>query len=62
MNEIHPQYVIDAQGRPHSVLLSLDEFEDLLECAEDVLDAQEMERLKSEPRVSWEEVKAEREG
>ena len=62
MNEIHPQYVIDPQGRPHSALLILDEFEDLLECAEDVLDAREMEPLKSEPRVSWEEVKAEREG
>ena len=61
MIDCHPQYLVDAQGKPKSVLLSIDEFEELLECAQDVLDAAEIERLKDEPRFSWSEVKAERE-
>ena len=61
MNEIHPQYVVDDQGRPRNVLLAISEFEELLECVQDVLDAEEIERLKSEPRISWAEVKARRE-
>ena len=39
----------------------LDEFEELLECAQDVLDVEEIERLKDEPCVPWAEVKAQRE-
>jgi len=61
MNQIHPQYLVDAEGKPQAVLLRIGEFEELLECAEDVLDLQEMERLKDEPRIAWAQVKAQRE-
>ncbi len=60
MNEIHPQYVVDGEGRPRGVLLKLSEFEELIECVQDVLDAEEIRRLKSEPRTSWAEVKGQR--
>ena len=61
MNPIHPQYVVDEQGRPHSVLLKISEFEELIECVQDVLDGQDIERLKDEPCVPWDEIKAQRE-
>lgn len=61
MNQIHPQYVVDAEGKAQSVLLTISEFEELIECVQDVLDLQEIEQLRSEPRVSWEQVKADRE-
>ena len=61
VNQIHPQYLVDADGNPKSVLLQVDEFNELLECAQDVLDGQEIDALREEPTVSWEEVKAARE-
>jgi len=61
MNDFHPQYVVDAQGKPQSVLLTIDKYEELLECVQDVLDASEIERLRREPRFSWSEVQAARE-
>jgi hypothetical protein len=60
MQQIHPQYLVDADGKPKSVLLNVDEFEELLECAQDVLDGQEIEQLKEEPNLSWDQVKADR--
>jgi len=61
MNQFHPQYLVDEEGKPRSVLLAINEFEELLECAQDVLDLQEIERLREEPRTSWAEVKSQRE-
>ena len=61
MDNLHPQYVVDGQGKPQSVLLAINEYEELLECVQDVLDASEIERLRGEPRFSWSEVKAARE-
>jgi hypothetical protein len=56
MSNLHPQYVTDENGNRISVLLPLEEFEALLE---DMHDLQEALRLKDEPTVSWESVKAE---
>ena len=61
MNQIHPQYIVDAEGKPQSVLLKISEFEELLECAQDVLDLQEIEKLREEPNIPWEQLKAARE-
>ena len=61
MNQIHPQYLVDAEGKPQSVLLKIGEFEELLECAQDVLVLQEIEKLREEPHISWGQVKADRE-
>lgn len=61
MNQIHPQYLVDADGKPQSVLLKVAEFEELLECAQDVLDLQEIDTLRDEPSIPWEQVKATRE-
>ena len=61
LNQIHPQYVIDDEGKPQGVLLKINEFEELVETAQDVMDAREIEQLKAEPRFSWEDVKAKRE-
>lgn len=43
MNEIHPQYLLDSEGKRRSVLLAVEEFEELLEAARDVIDTAEIE-------------------
>jgi len=60
MGPIHPSYIVDERGKRQGVILKMEEFEELLECIEDVFDVQEMERLRAEPTVSWEDVKAKR--
>lgn len=57
---LHPQYVIDEKGQRRSVLLSIEEYQELLESAQDVIDAALIDRVKDEPRVAWSEVKAKR--
>jgi hypothetical protein len=57
---LHPQYVVDNKGRQQSVLLSIEEYRELLECAQDVIDAGLIDEVKDLPRVAWEEVKAKR--
>jgi hypothetical protein len=61
MSELHVQYLVDADGEARNVLLPIEEFKELLECAEDVLDSAEMDRLRNEPCSSWQDVKAEAE-
>jgi len=60
MAVFHPQYLVDGDGKRSGVVLPVNEFEELLECLDDILDAEEIETLKHEPRFSWESVKAER--
>jgi hypothetical protein len=55
---LHPQYVTDEKGQRRGVLLSLEEFHELLESAQDVLDAGLIAEVKGEPVVAWKDVKA----
>lgn len=57
---LHPQYVIDETGQRRSVLLSIEEYQELLESAQDVIDAALIDQVKDEARVAWGEVKAKR--
>ena len=57
---LHPQYLIDEKGQRRSVLLSIEEYRELLESAQDVLDADLIEEVKGEPRVPWTQVKGKR--
>lgn len=50
------QYVTDANGERTAVILPLDEYEDLLE---DLHVIRVAEETKDEPRIPWEQVKAE---
>ncbi|MDQ2921256.1 MAG: hypothetical protein M3R52_06570 [Acidobacteriota bacterium] len=50
------QYVTDANGERTAVILPLDEYEELLE---DLHVTRIAEETKNEPRIPWEEVKAE---
>ncbi len=50
------QYVTDANGERTAVILPLDEYEELLEDLHVIRVAQE---TKDEPRIPWEQVKAE---
>ena len=52
MRQIHPEYVIGSEGKPRRVLLDVDEFEELIECVEDILDVAEIEGLRQAPRSS----------
>lgn len=59
--EIHPRFVVDAEGRRQSVLLSIEEFEALMQELEDYADAARVYQLsltaKPEDFVDWEDVK-----
>lgn len=50
------QYVTDANGERTAVILPLDEYEELLEDMHVIRVADE---TKDEPRIPWEQVKAE---
>jgi len=50
------QYVTDANGERTAVILPLDEYEELLE---DLHVIRVAEETKREPRIPWEQVKAE---
>jgi hypothetical protein len=50
------QYITDANGERTAVILPLDEYRELLEDMHVIRVAQE---TKDEPRIPWEEVKAE---
>jgi hypothetical protein len=57
---LHPQYVIDEKGQRRSVLLSIEEYQELLESAQDVIDAALIDEVKDDLRVAWSEVKGKR--
>ena len=57
---LRPQYVVDEKGRRRSVLLSIKEYRELLESAQDVIDATLIDEVKDDPRVAWGDVKARR--
>ncbi len=50
------QYVTDANGERTAVILPLDEYQELLE---DMHVIRVAEETKDEPRIPWEQVKAE---
>ena len=54
------QYVVDEKGRRRSVLLSIKEYQELLESAQDVIDAALIGEVKDDPRVAWNDVKSKR--
>lgn len=59
---VRPQYVVDAKGRRRSVLLSIEEYRELLERAQDVIDAALIDEVKDDSRVAWRDIKAKRRG
>ncbi len=58
--KLHPQYVVDEKGQPCSVLLSIEEYRELLENAQDVIDSALIDEVRDAPRVSWADVKNKR--
>jgi hypothetical protein len=57
---LHPQYLVDKNGRQRQVLLTVKEYRELLECAQDAIDAKLIDEAKDEPRATWNSVKARR--
>ena len=54
---IHPQFVVDEKGKKKGVFLSLKDYKELVECAQDVIDAALIDEVRDEPLVEWEKVK-----
>lgn len=52
------QFILGPSGDPESVILSMDDFEKLLEMVEDVADVSWMEAMRSEEKhaIPWEDV------
>jgi hypothetical protein len=59
MTGLHPQFLTDPEGKPLSVLLPIAEYEALLERLDDLEDLADARRVRDEPTVAWESVKAE---
>lgn len=59
MPELHPQFVTDQNGKRLSVVLSLAEYEALIERLEDLEDLEDARKALDEPAIPWETVKAE---
>jgi len=61
--QVKPQYVVDEHGQRTSVLLSLDEFNELMQLAEDASDSREMDEAirdaerRGERPIVWEDAK-----
>lgn len=53
---LHPQYLVDKNGKQRQVLLTVKEYRELLECAQDAIDAKLIDEVKGEPRVAWSEA------
>jgi predicted DNA-binding protein (UPF0251 family) len=56
---LHPQFITDENGKQLSVILSLEEYETVLNRLEDFQDIEDARAVKDEPTVSWETFKAE---
>jgi len=56
LNDLHPQYITNENGEKKSVILSIDDFENLVE---DIQDLAAVAERKNEPTVSHEEFLAE---
>jgi hypothetical protein len=57
---LHPQFIVDAQGRRAAAVLPMAEFEQLLELLEDLEDAADAHAaLAGGEFIPWEQVKAE---
>lgn len=60
--EVHPQFLVDAEGKTSSVLLSVEEFEALMDQIEDFEDAlvvhQMAQTAKPDDFEAWETVEA----
>ncbi len=54
---LHTQYVVDKKGQYQKVLLSMEDYTELLECAQDVIDASLIEEVKNDKRIPWKKVK-----
>lgn len=59
MPELHPQFLIDGDGKPMSVLRPFAEHEALMEDLEDLEDIEDAHRARDELTIPWEKVKAE---
>ena len=55
---IQPQYIVDNQGQYQKVVLTIDEYNELVECAQDIIDARLIDEVKENPSVKWQKVKA----
>ena len=55
------QFIVNAKGQQSAVLLSMQDWEQLLNILEDLEDAEEISRLKEEDEeeISWEQAKVE---
>ena len=59
MPELHPQFLIDGDGKPMSVLLPIAEYEALMESLEEMEDIEDAHQARDEPTIPWATVKAE---
>ena len=54
---LRPQFVVDANGKRKSVLLTIKDYQELLERAQDRIDAQLIDEARTTDPIPWSVVK-----
>ena len=57
---VHPQFVVDESGERRGVILPIEEYRELMESLQDVIDASLIDDAKNDPLVAWGAVKTNR--
>ena len=57
---LHPQFVVDANGKRKSVLLPIKDYQELLERAQDRIDAELINEAQTTDPTPWSVVKSKR--
>ncbi|MCY4132282.1 MAG: hypothetical protein OXF39_06510 [Nitrospira sp.] len=57
---LRPQFVVDANGKRKGVLLAIKDYQELLERAQDRIDAQLIDEARTTDPVPWSVVKSKR--
>lgn len=54
--ELHPKYVTNEDGERVAVILSIEEYEEIADLLDDLIDAPEIERRRGERNIPHEEA------
>ena len=57
---LRPQFVVDANGKRKGVLLAIKDYQELLERAQDRIDAQLIDEARTTDPIPWSVVKGKR--
>ena len=58
--KLKPHYLVDENGEKTAAVLSMKDFRELLDAAQDAIDLRLINEVREQPRVPWEKTKQSR--